>query len=267
MMMVRAFTTSMKIIAIEPSANPLEQMSSDQCVNFAAFVPYQIQNILGSKHPQLLNNVDKLIIGGAPLDQETSQQLVGYRSECYATYGMTETISHIALQRLNGRTAQNYFQTLPGVTIQLDDRGCLVIKSPHLHDVVVTNDIAEMCGPGRFRISGRVDNVINSGGVKIFAEKTEAAIQTILKKVGIHGKFFLYGFPDKLLGQKLAMIVEADSDIERRAQNIFSFLSQELSPYEIPKVLIVIPSFILTETGKINRLQSSNQRQRTISLK
>ena len=171
MMVVRALTTGMYIMAVEPSANPLAKIPVDNCVQFTAFVPYQVTAILESKHPHLLNNLDKVLIGGAPLSVSTRTNLARFQCECYETYGMTETVSHVALRLLNTKNKQQYFEALPGVRLSQDTRGCLVISTDDLGVPLVTNDVVELAGPGQFRWLGRFDGVINSGGVKVIPEK------------------------------------------------------------------------------------------------
>lgn len=256
MMLVRAFTVGMSIVAVDPCASPLQKIPINLCVNFAAFVPYQVQSILGSKHPHLLDGVDNAIIGGAPLDHETISRLDAYHCCCYATYGMTETISHIALRKLNGRDKQNYFETLPGISVSADERNCLTINASYLSQTVVTNDMVELVAKDKFVWLGRWDNVINTGGVKVNPEKIETAVGQWLHENGFHPNFFVHGIEDKLLGSKIVLLIEEKSEEKFNIAEKLSELSSKLHAYEIPKVVITVPSFIMTENGKINRLQT-----------
>jgi O-succinylbenzoic acid--CoA ligase len=258
----------MRIWAIDPTANPLAKIPVDQCVNFAAFVPLQIQSILGSKHPHSLNNLDCAIIGGAPLDEKVIEQLDGFLCRCYATYGMTETLSHVALRTLNGKDKQRYFELLPGVAARQDERGCLVIQTPYLLEPVVTNDFAELKGSRQFVWLGRWDNVINTGGVKVIPERVEAAIQNLFFKEGRSNRFFVHGLENKKLGQKVVLFVEGTDYTPEGLQKLLIDLDGQLSPFETPQEVRLIPSFVTTATGKVNRTQTLTlQEASTVSKK
>src|SRR5690606_6938174 len=124
MMLVRSLVLGLQMMAVDPTSNPLIKIPVDKCVQFTAFVPYQVQTILESKHPHLLNNLDKVLIGGAPLAATTRERLDLFQCECYETYGMTETVSHIATRLANTRLKQPYYEALPGVQVSQDSRGC-----------------------------------------------------------------------------------------------------------------------------------------------
>lgn len=249
MMLVRALERGLWIIAAEPSSNPFNFITSD--VDFTALVPLQLEKILNAKEHARLNNMKAVIVGGAPVSDILHQAIQKIKAPVYATYGMTETISHIALQRLNGDRPTAYFSALPGIEIDQDARGCLVIKAPHLPEKIITNDVVEIFEGGKFRWLGRWDNVINTGGIKVMPEKIEAAIEKIFSQLGIHQKFFVHGIPDKNLGSKIILAVEGD---EFSAKNdVIKRLHQTFSKYEIPKEIIFISQFVYTETGKVNR--------------
>jgi o-succinylbenzoate---CoA ligase len=256
MMLVRSFETGMKILAVEPGSLPLHKIPVDVCVNFAALVPLQVQSTLDSHHSHILDSLDNLIIGGAPVDSRTIERLQPYQCQCYATYGMTETISHIALRRLNGASAQQDFEALPGVTVSLDDRGCIVIAAPFLRDNVITNDLGELISPNRFRWLGRWDNVINTGGVKVTPEKIEAALEKIFQARKISNRFFVEGVPDERLGNRVTLVVEGSSDLHPTIEAALGELRTEFSQYEIPKQVVFTPAFATTENGKVNRRKS-----------
>lgn len=267
MMVVRAFTKGLRILAVDPCANPLEKIPSDQWVNFAAFVPYQVENILESKHPHLLDRVEKIIVGGAPLRSQAIDKLEEYKCKVWATYGMTETISHVALKPLNGAVKQNYFEALPGVTVRLDDRDCLVIDVPYLPEPIITNDIAEIISNNQFEWKGRVDNIINTGGIKINPEKIETAIHDYMGSAGLTFRFFVHGMPDHQLGSRVVLVIEATTIAEDFLKSLRSFLATTLSNYEIPKAALLVSRFSETPNGKINRLQTVKGAHANVSLK
>ncbi|MFZ2904662.1 MAG: AMP-binding protein [Cyclobacteriaceae bacterium] len=243
MMLVRALESNMKIIAVEPAADPLQNIQTP--VHFAALVPLQLQEII--KNPdstKKLNQIKAVIVGGASVSNSLQKQLSNLTCAIYATYGMTETVSHIGLQRLSGLQATDLFTVMPGITIETDKRNCLTIRLPESSEKIITNDLVEVAGPGKFRWIGRYDNIINSGGFKISPEKVEKVIEKFLP----NQSFFVSAFPDERLGEKLVLIIEGET-----TGMDFLPLIKNLHPYEIPKEVICMKAFIRTETGKINR--------------
>ena len=256
MMLVRCLTLGLRIMAVEPTANPLIKIPVDKCVQFTAFVPYQVQSVLESKHPHLLNDLDKILIGGAPLNQNIIEQLDRYQCECYESYGMTETASHIALRLVNTKSKQPYFETLPGIEINLDNRGCLVVTADYLREPVSTNDLAEIVSPGKFLWLGRWDTVINSGGVKVVPEKVERELEGIFRANHLHHRFFIAALPDDKLGQKVVLVLEGVQFSSELVNQSLASLRSALTPYEVPKEVYSIPRFVTTETQKIDRIQT-----------
>jgi o-succinylbenzoate---CoA ligase len=268
MMLVRALTFGLRIYAIDPCANPFEKIPPNQWVNFAALVPYQVENLLASIHSHLLiEKVDKVIVGGAPLNQTTIDKLEHFKSQFYATYGMTETISHVALRKLNGLEKQNYFEALPGITMHLDARGCLILSVPYLPEEIATNDLADMISSTRFVWTGRYDNVINTGGIKVSPEKVEQAVAYFLTTSGHRHRFFVHGVDDRQLGSRIVLVIEANILDEQFLKSLHSALAAALPPYEIPKEALLVSKFSETENGKINRLQTVKGFHANVSLK
>ncbi|MGC1242669.1 MAG: AMP-binding protein [Chryseosolibacter sp.] len=256
MMLARCLTLGLRIVAVEPSSNPLIKIPVDKCVQFTAVVPYQVTSILESKHPHLLNNLEKVLIGGAPLSHASAEQLDRFQCQFFETYGMTETISHIALRVVNGKMKQQYFETLPGVEISADDRGCLVVKADHLPGPVVTNDLADIVAPGRFLWLGRWDSVINTGGVKVMPEKIEKALETIFQKHNLANRYFIAALPDERLGNKVVLVMEGVQMSSELLNQSLTALKSVLSPFEFPKEVYSIPQFVMTPTQKIDRIQT-----------
>lgn len=245
MMLVRALEGNIKIIAVEPSSNPLKNLSAKP--DFTAFVPLQLDEIFTDEDSvKKLNQFQSILIGGASVSTVLLEKIKTLSCKVYATYGMTETVSHIALQKLNGRDAQDYFEVLPGVTIRVDLRDCLVIDLPDFSEPVITNDVVNLIDKTRFKILGRYDNIINSGGVKLVPETIEKKLESLLKQF-----FFVAGVSDERLGQKLVLIVEGRPQSELPAA-----LKLALSTYEVPKEIYYTDQFIRTETQKINRQQT-----------
>lgn len=249
MMLVRSLVAGMNMIVVEPKADPLEEIS-DVKIDFVALVPYQLTAILNSPHQ--LRNVDRVILGGAPISSQLLKDIQQLKTSCYATFGMTETITHVALQKLNGVDRQDYFETLEGVKVSADERGCLVIEVDYLDESVVTNDVVELIDSHKFRWLGRWDNVINSGGIKVFPEKVEKVVSEFFDVKGISNSLFLIGVPDEKLGQQVTLVVEGKIS-EKAESDLFDYLKRVLSKYEVPKKVLYTEKFIMTPTNKINR--------------
>ncbi len=251
MMMVRSLVTGMDMIIKAPSSNPLKDFSD--IIDFVALVPYQLVTVL-DQSPSALNKLKIVIIGAAPLKEAVIDRLQDFSPAFYATYGMTETITHVALQKLNGPDRKNFFRLLPGIHASTDDRGCLILTASHLgRKPIVTNDLVTLLDERSFRWIGRYDQVINSGGIKIPAEKVEGAVDSILRGLKIQKRFFITGLPDSKLGEQVALILEGERLSHDQEHGIKTVLAQELDTYEIPKIFLYVSAFPETSTQKIDR--------------
>ena len=256
MMLARCLTLGLRMMAVDPSANPLVKIPVDKCVEFTAFVPYQVNAVLESKHPHILNNLSKVLVGGAPLNGASRDQLNRFQCAVYETYGMTETVSHIALRLVNTKMKQQYFETLPGVEIRQDPRGCLMVSADYLSEPVITNDLVEITEPGKFLWLGRWDGVINTGGVKVVPEKVEQEFETVFKDNKFNHRFFIAALPDERLGNKIVLIVEGVQFSSELLSQCLAALKSALSPFEFPKEVYSVPEFAMTPTHKIDRIQT-----------
>lgn len=235
MMLVRAMILGLDLEFVAPSSHPLKNNEIDY--DFVAMVPLQSQNSI----PEL-KKVKKMIVGGAAVNKTLEKQLLKLPTEVYETYGMTETITHIAARKLGEKA----FTVLPNVTISYDDRNCLVIHAPRISDeVIITNDIVELVNENQFIFIGRMDNVINSGGIKLIPEQIEE------KLAGkINERFFIGSKPDNELGEKVILVIEGGK------QDLDASLYEGLDKYEKPKEVIFVPKFKETPNGKIMRKET-----------
>ncbi|PZR30149.1 MAG: hypothetical protein DI538_23335 [Azospira oryzae] len=260
MMLVRSFVSGMNMIVAEPSANPFAAIDNTVPIDFAALVPYQVQAILDSSHAHRLNSIQTIIIGGAATSKGLVDRIQEYTCQMYATYGMTETLSHIALQRLNGDHRSDYFHPLEGVRLQKDDRDCLVINAPHItRERIITNDIVDLKEDHSFRIMGRYDNVINTGGVKISPELAEEKIKSVFDRLALHNRLFLSALPDEKLGNKVALMIEGDPFPESMLNRLSHELAITLTRFELPRDIQFIKEFVETGTQKINRKKTTER--------
>ncbi|MBJ6369166.1 AMP-binding protein [Snuella sedimenti] len=236
MMLVRALMLGLEIDVVQPEANPLAAVNTNY--DFCAMTPFQVTASLEN-----LDTIKTLIIGGAPVGTTLVKALMEKKVNAFETYGMTETITHIAAKPVNGPFADSCFKVLPNVSIAQDNRGCLVINAPRLSKVpIVTNDIVKVHTPTAFEWLGRYDNVINSGGIKLFPEQIEAKLQDKIKQ-----RFFIASEPDENLGARVILVIEGKSPVN--ASQLFSGLSK----YEIPKHVYTITKFAETPSGKVQR--------------
>lgn len=249
MMVVRALECGLRLVTVEPSSHPfaapvwLDDMV--QRLDFAAMVPMQVYASLQvPRERELLEQVRNIIIGGGPLDAALEQQLRGMDNAVWHSYGMTETLSHIALRRVSGPEASSWFTPLPGVTLTTGQDGCLVIDAPHLHDGrLVTRDIVEMePGSQRFKVLGRIDNVIITGGIKVHIEQVEQSLAT-----HIAFPFLITKCHDPQFGEAVVMLVEGGTDAVETARMA---CSQHLDRFSRPKHVFAVKHLPTTPNGK-----------------
>ena len=193
--------------------------------------------------------VEKIIIGGGHVDNTLEAKLREWPNEIYESFGMTETISHVALRRISGTKEREPFKILESIDVELDDRGCLVIHSEALPtNPTITNDIVTMVDDRSFHWMGRADNLINSGGVKIIPEVLEKIIKPLFNT-----RFFIAGLKDEDLGERAVLVLESQPLSPMDEEEIMNDMRNDLSKYEVPKEVCYVDEFVETENGKINR--------------
>ncbi|CAM1364784.1 O-succinylbenzoic acid--CoA ligase [Tenacibaculum sediminilitoris] len=246
MMLVRALALGWRLDVVEVVSNPLK--GTDTVYDFSAMVPLQLRSSLGD-----IDKIKKLIVGGGVVGNDLIEAIQNKSTEIYATYGMTETITHIAVKKLNNVISNDsekpHYKALPNVQLSQDNRNCLVINAPKVaEEKIITNDVIRLISDTEFEWLGRYDNVINSGGVKLHSEKIEEKLSKI-----ISNRFFVTGINDKKLGEKLILIVEGEKNdvISNEVKNLLG-----LTKYEIPKAIYFVGKFIVTETKKIQRKET-----------
>ncbi len=254
MVIIRALVGNMQLIAINPTSNPLKNLSRDLTIDFCSMVPLQVHETL--KNPiskERFQRIAIVLIGGADVSTELLFQLRNLSNSVYHTFGLTETVTHIALKKVSGNQPELEYVSIPGVTISQDERGCLVIKGKLTNNKpVITNDLIKITGRHKFEWLGRVDHLINSGGIKVIIEQLEQKIDAILYTNRIILPFIIVGIPDVKFGEKIAIIWETphqDLDIEE----IKILLKKELEKFEFPREWRIIPALIKTSSNKINR--------------
>ena len=254
MVVVRSIERHLHLISVCPSGHPLKDVNKE--ITFAAMVPMQVYNTLQvPEERERLSRIRHLIIGGGAIDEALEQKLKALPGNIaiWSTYGMTETLSHIALRRINGDEASEWYQPFDSVRISQTDEGCLVIDAPQVcAEPLVTNDIVEIesyiynkVEKLRFRIKGRKDNVICSGGIKIQIEEVETLLKPYLEK-----PFMIAKKKDGKFGE-IAVLLTENEEIEKIEATVRRLLSDH--KYWIPREFLHVEHLPLTETGKPKR--------------
>jgi O-succinylbenzoic acid--CoA ligase len=242
MMVVRALERSLRLVSVPPSGHPLAyEAASSQVFDFAAMVPLQVYNSLQVPAERMrLMQIRQLIIGGGAIDDALAAALKSFPHAVWSTYGMTETLSHIALRRLNGPEASDCYTPFPSVRLSLSGDGCLIIEAPAVCDgPLLTNDRAELLPDGRFRILGRKDNVICSGGIKIQIEEVERQLRPHLQS-----PFLITRRPDSKFGEVCVLLTEGD------AAEASLVCERVLPKFHQPRLCFHVARIPLTATGK-----------------
>lgn len=239
MMLIRAMILGLELTTVEPLSRP--NFDSNQVFVFASMVPIQLEKTIN-----FIDNIQLILVGGAPVSKSLVSKINQVRPAVFETYGMTETITHIAAKRLNGTTKSDYFTTLPEVMVSQDERNCLIVKAPYLsNEPITTNDVVELISETEFKWLGRADHIINVGGIKIHPELIEAKLHSKLDR-----RFFVTSETDAKLGEHLVMVIEGDKF------EVPSTTFNQLDKFEIPKNIYFTPKFIETTPGKIQVLET-----------
>lgn len=246
MVVVRALVRNLELVASEPSGNPLVSLRTE--IDFAALIPLQVFNSLQKPTERdRLKQIKNLIIGGGAIDKEVEEELKSFPNPIYSSYGMTETLSHIALRRINGTSASEHYTPLDNVRLSLSDEQTLMIDAPNVCDEkLYTNDIVELYPDKTFIIIGRKDNTINSGGVKIQIEVVESLLRPY-----ILNNYVITSVPDSKFGEKVVMLIEKKGELKSLKEQI----KQVLPKYQCPKLIFSVEYIPTTETGKISRAE------------
>ena len=241
MMVVRSIERGLKLISVEPSGHPLSHLSAlTSHLSLVAMVPMQVYNSLQvPEEKERLMQIKHLIIGGGAIDEAMERELREFPNAVWSTYGMTETLSHIALRRISGPDASDWYTPFPSVEISQNDDGCLVINAPEVcAETLVTNDIVEIVNK-RFRILGRKDNVICSGGIKLQIEEIERELKPYVRVPYIISKR-----KDEKFGEVVVLLTESSTEVAQ------AICEKHLPKYHQPKAYIHVDQIPLTETGK-----------------
>lgn len=248
MMVVRALVGGLRVLLQEPCAHPLAAVQ--ERIDFLSMVPMQLASSLQREAERnVLQAAKVVIVGGGAVDSQLEEQLQALPCRVYSTYGMTETLSHIAMRPLNGPERSDRYYPLPGVTLSLSARDTLVIEVPDVcAGQLETNDCVTLYPDGSFVVKGRMDNVINSGGVKIQIEEDERLLQGVLSF-----PFAITSVPDSFYGERVVLLAEHPELSAKETDEYLVLLKQTLPRYHAPRDIIFVRSLPRTENGKIDR--------------
>lgn len=250
MMLVRALVGGFNLLTVEPKANPFEDLNAP--IDFASITPYQLHH---SAETLKVKQVRNIIVGGGHVNSKLEALADEIPASLYETYGMTETCSHIALRRFNGKEKSGCFTTLEGVTIRRDERDCLAIKAPHLlKNEIQTNDMVELIGLNSFRWLGRADSVVNSGGIKIHPEQVEKKLEGL-----IPSGYFISSIPDEVLENKVVLVIESEKYTLQQEIDLKATFENRLDKYEMPRQIFYLPRFIYSSANKVLRKETLSE--------
>lgn len=249
MMVVRSIERSLNLIEIQPCGHPFADLSKEGIgTDFAAIVPLQLYNTLNvPSEREYLKTIRHVIVGGGAISEDVEQQLRNFPNAIWSTYGMTETLSHIAMRRLSGPDASEWYTPMDGVSLSQDSDGCLIIDAPSLNkDTLHTNDIVELRSDGSFKIRGRRDNVICSGGIKLQIEEIERSLKPYLTH-----PFQITKARDDKFGEIVVLLTEGT--VAQAEEEIPSLGNK----YFRPRLILHADHLPLTETGKPARAKAA----------
>jgi o-succinylbenzoate---CoA ligase len=246
MMIIRALVGNYSIEIREPRANPLNELMPEKHYSFISLVPYQIKRIL-EETPEKLNQFDTILLGGMGLSEQLEQTLTSLKPSIYIGFGMTETVSHIALRKMGN----SVYEALEGIELEVSNGNLVISDSKLGMNHLRTTDLVELLDSRHFSWLGRADFVINSGGIKIHPEKLEQVIDEL-----IESPFIIAGIPHETLGETCVLVIEKALS-EENFRHIQVLIQEKFGKYAIPKQQ-VISSILKTENGKIRRKETLN---------
>ncbi|MGM0573378.1 MAG: AMP-binding protein [Bacteroidota bacterium] len=244
MMIARALAGGLNLLFAQPETDPWKEWNTK--VKFVPVVPLQLRRLL--EHPEKHHLFDIVLVGGATIDTSLERKLQRFDPAVFQSFGMTETLTHIAVRRVNGESPSPTYRVLEGFSLTTDAESRLVVQGESLPEPVHTNDVVTLEDEKHFRWHGRYDSVINSGGVKIFPEDVEKKIAGL-----IYRRFFIAGFPDNVLGQKVVLIIEGKAMEESCLEALHNRIRMKVGKHPAPKQILFYEQFPETDSGKIKR--------------
>ncbi|HEX2617104.1 MAG TPA: AMP-binding protein [Flavobacteriales bacterium] len=249
MMLVRSLVIGLDLHVVDPRGSVLDNLGTNDRFRFAAMVPLQLHRAIQEDRARVEHQFETIILGGGPVSDVLIEDLKGLRTQVFHTYGSTETVTHVALRALNGAARSDHFTALHDISFALDEHDCLTIRTPHLSEQEhLTNDIVELIDATHFRWLGRFDNVILSGGKKLFPEAMETRTAGVIP----YAHFFTAVF-DERLGQAALLVLETDRPAEEVLPEVLEKMVGVLDEHELPRRVAAVEQFRRTSAGKVMR--------------
>jgi O-succinylbenzoic acid--CoA ligase len=243
MMLVRSLIGELKLHVVTVSTNPILTLKTQ--IDFVALVPMQLEAAVDTA-VEKLKSIKTILVGGAPVSEELIQKLKDKKITIFQSYGMTETISHVAIRKIGFET-EEYYQALPGITFSSDDQRLIIDYSEVLSEKLRTNDCVNLIDSKHFQYLNRYDFIINTGGIKVNPEEIELKLKPLLKQA-----FFIWFVQDVHLGQKIVLVVQETINLKLKKKDFTHYLNK----YEIPKNYCQIKDFVLSKSQKIDRIKT-----------
>lgn len=243
LMFVRALLGKLDLHLVNPTSNFAFLEKED--FKFAAMVPNQLIKIVNSKIN--IDKLESLLIGGAAVQANLEKELQEISTQCYSSYGMTETATHIALRKINGKNQESFYHCLNGIRVKLSDTGCLQILIPGIEKPIQTTDLARLKSDTTFQILGRSDQVIISGGIKYSPETIEKKLEAYF-----HQTFMISSHSHPELGQQIVLLIEGLESTKLKKE-ILDICKKQLPKFEIPRQVYFVDQLPRTKNGKLKR--------------
>ncbi|HRD51750.1 MAG TPA: AMP-binding protein [Flavobacteriales bacterium] len=249
MMLVRAFALGLDIHFIDPRGSVLDNLKSADRFRFTAMVPLQLHRAIQEDRARVERQFEIILLGGGPVSDAMLDDIRTLDVQVFQSYGSTETVTHVAIRPINGPAPEDHFTAIGDCHFARDPRGCLVVYTPHLTTKQhVTNDLIELIDDTHFRWLGRIDNVILSGGKKIFPEQLEAKTAGVIPY-----PHYFSQVPDPVLGQAVMLVLETDLPQDQVLPEVMGKLMNALHPHEWPRRVQALRRIQRTESGKMIR--------------
>jgi len=241
MMIVRSIIGQLCLLVASPSSDPLQVLEPEETLDFCPMVPLQAQFLLKNR-PEDFKRIRTILFGGAPLSASTEEQLIRFHEQCFLGFGMTETVSHVAIRKLG----EDAYTALSGVSFAVSGHNLVITDTALKIDQLQTNDQVNLLDETHFIWLGRTDFVINSGGVKLYPEQIERLLSTI-----INVPFFIASEPDDTFGEKCIIVVDETTEIPP-LDEIQRYCKKYLGAYTAPRKCYITP-IVFSNGTKINR--------------
>jgi O-succinylbenzoic acid--CoA ligase len=243
MMLVRSLIGELKLHVVTVSTNPILALKNP--IDFVALVPMQLEAAVDTAFEKL-KSIKTILVGGAPVSEELIQKLKDKNITVFQSYGMTETISHVAIRKIGFET-EEYYQALPGITFSSEEQRLIIDYPEVLSEKLRTNDCVNLIDSKHFQYLNRYDFIINTGGIKVNPEEIELKLKPLLKQA-----FFIWFVKDVQLGQKIVLVVQEKVNLKLKKKDFTHYLNK----YEIPKNYCQIKDFVLSKSQKIDRIKT-----------